>query len=186
MSITPSNLVQGPAVLYYGAYQASEPADSAVGTAPSSGSWTDLGATDEGLTLMVNREFSELTVDQIAGIAETRLTKVDPQVKTNLAEATLANFSKAMNGGTVTTSGSYATYDPSETEADFTPTYFALIVDGWAPGSSKRRRVILRKCLFIENIEAKWAKDGKFMYPVTIRAHYISSSTKTFHIVDAL
>lgn len=186
MSVTGTNLVQGPAIIYYGAYQATEPADSAVASAPSASAWTDLGGTDEGLTLSIGREFSELTVDQVLYVIATQPTKVDPQIKTNLAEATLANLGYAMNGGTVTTSGSYRTYDPDITEANFQPTYFALIVDGWAPGSAKRRRVICRKCLSIETIETAYKKDGKFMYPVTFRVHYIDSSTKPFHIVDAI
>jgi|SRR6185369_956925 len=184
MGVTGSNLVQGPAILYYGAYQAAEPADSAVATAPAS-AWSDLGGTDDGITLSIGREFSELSIDQVLYIIATQPTKVDPVIKTSLAEATLANFAKAMNGGTVVTSSGYSTYDPDITEANFQPTYFALIVDGWAPGSAKRRRVIARKCLSIESIESAYKKDGKFMYPVSMRVHYIDSSTKPFHIVDA-
>lgn len=185
MSTTPSNLVQGPAVIYYGEFGATEPADSAVGSAPSSGTWTDLGATDEGVNLNIGREFSELTVDQVLYVVATQPTKIDPQIKTNLAEATLDNLKKAMNGGTIVTSSGWSSLDPDITEANFQPTYFALIVDGWAPGSAKRRRVIARKCLSIDPIESAWKKDGKFMYPVAFRIHYVSSSTKPFHVVDA-
>lgn len=185
MSSNPANLVQGPAVIYYGAYQATEPADSAVGTAPSSAAWTDFGGTDEGLTLSIGREFSELTIDQVLYVMATQPTKVDPQIKTNLAEATLTNLSKAMNGGTVTTSSGWSSYDPDITENNFQPTYYALIVDGWAPGSAKRRRVIVRRALSIESIEAAFKKDGKFMYPVTWRAHYVSSTVAPIHVVDA-
>lgn len=186
MSVTGPNLVQGPATLYYGLYQAVEPADSAVNSAPSVSAWTDLGGTDEGLTLSIGREFSELTVDQVLYVIATQPTKVDPQIKTNLAEATLANLAIAMNSGTVTTSASYKTYDFESQENNFQPTYFALLIDGWAPGSAKRRRMIARKCLSIESIESAFKKDGKFMYPVTFRSHWVDSSTKPIHVVDAI
>lgn len=182
---TPDNLVQGPAVIYIGAYQATEPADSAVGTAPSSGAWTNLGGTDEGLTLSIGREFSELTIDQVLLVMATQPTKVDPQLKTNLAEATLANLERVMNGGTVVTSSGWSSYDPDITEGNFQPTYRALIVDGWAPGAAKRRRIIARRILSIESIESAYKKDGKFMFPVTWRLHYVSSTVTPMHIVDA-
>jgi len=171
--------------VYYGAYGATEPTDSNVTASPSAGIWTDLGGTSEGLTLTINREFSEMSVDQVLYVIESRPTKIDPQVKTSLAEATLANLSKAMNGGTVVTSSGYSTYDPDVTENNFQPTYYALLLDGWAPGSAKRRRVIVRKALSIESIETAWKKDGMTLIPATWRAHYIDSSTKPFHIVDA-
>lgn len=185
MSVTGSNLVQGPAQIYYGAYQAAEPTDANVSASPSAGVWSDLGGTQEGLTLTWNREFSELSVDQVLYVMGSMPTKVDPQVKTSLAEATLANLNKAMNGGTVVTSSGYSTYDPDTTENNFQPTYFALLIDGWAPGSAKRRRAIIRKALSIESIESAWKKDGMFLIPVTFRAHYVDSSTKPIHVVDA-
>lgn len=185
MSVTGSNLVQGPAQIYYGAYGATEPADSNVSSSPSAGVWSDLGGTQEGLTLTINREFSEMSVDQVLYVMESRPTKVDPQVKTSLAEATLTNLKYAMNGGTITTSSGYSSYDPDITENNFQPTYFALLVDGWAPGSAKRRRAIIRKALSIETIESAWKKDGQFLIPVTFRVHYVDSSTKPIHIVDA-
>lgn len=187
MSVTGPNLVQGPAVLYVGDFEATEPADSAVNSAPSSSAFTDVGGTDEGLTLAIGREFSELSVDQILYIIATQPTKVDPQIKTNLAEATLANLAIALNGGTVTTSGSYRTYDfANASDANFQPTYKCLIVDGWAPGAAKRRRIIARKCLSIESVESAFKKDGKFMYPVTFRVHYVSSTVTPIHVVDAI
>jgi hypothetical protein len=186
MSVTSSNLVEGPAVLYYGAYGATEPADSAVNSAPATSAWTDLGGTNEGLTLSIDREMSEMTVDQVLYVVATQPTKIDPKIKTTLAEATLANLAIVLNEGTVATPGSYRTFDPPTTEASFQATYYALIVDGWAPGTAKRRRVIARKCLSIESVEAAYKKDGQFVFPATWRIHYIDSSTKPFHIVDAI
>lgn len=186
MSVTGPNLVQGPATIYYGLFAAAEPADSAVNTAPSVSAWTDLGGTDEGLTLAINREFSELSVDQLLYDVGTQPTKVDPQIKTSLAEATLANLAIVLNQGSVTTSGSYKTYDFQSQENNFQPTYFALIVDGWAPGSAKRRRIIARKCLSVESVESAYKKDGKFVYPATFRVHWVDSSTAPIHVVDAI
>lgn len=186
MAIDITNLVQGPARVYYGAYGATEPADSAVGSAPSSPTWTDLGATEEGLTLTTNREHSKRNVDQVLWPVDSIPTDVDVQFKTSLAEATLTNLSYALNSGTVTTSASYETYDPDYSELDFQPTYYALIFDGPAPGSSKRRRVIARRVLAIDTVESKYVKDAGLVYTVTWRAHYIDSSTAPIHYVDEL
>ncbi len=64
MAITATALVQGPGYLFRGAFGATEPADSAVGTTPPASSWTDVGATTDGVTLEVEQEFNQLRVDQ--------------------------------------------------------------------------------------------------------------------------
>lgn len=184
MSVTPTNLIQGPATLYWGLYQAVEPLDASVNGSPATSAWTDLGGTTDGLTLSLNREFSELSVDQIIDVVERRQTKRDVQVKTNLAEATLENLKIALNGGTITTNVGNKTYDPDISNSGLQPTYFALIADGWAPTPGKRRRVIMRKCLSIANVEGVYKKDGQFVWPVTFGIHYVDSTTKPIHIVD--
>lgn len=183
MSVNGANLVQGPAVLYIAAFGATEPLDSAVGSPPTS-AWTDLGGTTDGVTLTWNREFSALTVDQILYTMATQPTGIDLQVKTNLAEATLQNLERILNGGTLTVSASYSSYEPEVQAGNFQPVYSALIVDGWAPGAAKRRRVIMRKVLAIDNIESAYKKDGMFVYPTSFRVHYVSNAITPFHIVD--
>lgn len=188
MPVTTANLIAGPATLYIGAYGATEPADTAVNSTPATSAWTDLGATQDGLTLAVNMEFFELEVDQVIWVMERRNSKIDPRVKTNLAEATLENFKYAMNSvGTAASGSGYKSFVPDVANSATQPTYVALIVDGWAPmvsGAGKRRRVILRKCLQMGNIETAYKKAGQTLFPVEFGIHYIDSSTTPLKIID--
>ncbi len=190
MPVTATNLIAGPGTLYTGAFGATEPADSAVNTTPSASTWTDVGGTQDGVSLNAEREFFELEVDQIVDVPGRRLTKRDLQVVTNLAEPTLDNLVIVLNGGTKTASAAYATYDPDDTVAATQGTYRALLFDGYAPqsvaGATMRRRVVVRKVLSIENVESAYKKDEMTLFPVTFAAHYVSSSIKPFRIIDQL
>jgi hypothetical protein len=179
MPVVTTNLIQGPAVLWAGIFGVTEPAT--VATAPGVG-WTDVGGTQDGVTLSVEMEFSELAVDQLVDIPGQRLTKRVPKIKTNLAEATLANLAIALNelAGTVVT----GKFTPSFGATVFNPNYAALMLDGIAPGGFKRR-IILRKGLQIGNVEASYKKDGQFFWPVEFAGHYVSSSIAPFSIEDA-
>jgi len=188
MAVTATNLLAGAGTLYTGAFGAAEPTDPNVNTTPSASTWTDTGGTMDGLTVNINREFLELEVDQIPDVAGRRLTKRDIQLATNLAEATLANLKTALNGGTVTVSGAYSTYDPDSSIAAFQPTYTALLFDGFAPataaGAIMRRRVVVRKTLSVDDVETPYKKDAQTVYPVNFAAHYVSSVILPFRIID--
>ena len=179
MPVTSTNLIQGPATLYVGIFGATEPAT--ISAAPATG-WTDVGGTTDGVTLSVELEFAELNVDQLVDLAGQRITKRVAKVKTNLAEATLANLAVALNE----LAGSVATnkFTPSNGLTAFTPNYAAILVDGLAPGGFKRR-VIVRKCLQIGNVETNYKKDGQTLFPVEFASHYVSASIAPFSWEDA-
>lgn len=183
MAIDTTNLIAGPGTLWTGAFGASEPTDASINAAYSGSAFTDVGATQDGVTLNQEREFFELEVDQTIDTPGRRQTKRDLKITTNMAEPTLANLAIAMNGGTVTASGSYSTYDPDDTTAATQPTYKAILFEGWAPRGF-RRRVIARKALSVENIESPYKKDGQTLWPVTFACHYVSPSIKPFRIID--
>ncbi|HEY6013255.1 MAG TPA: hypothetical protein VIU37_04590 [Candidatus Limnocylindrales bacterium] len=186
MATTSSNLVQGPADLYTATFGATEPADSAVASVPSASTWHDVGGTLEGTTLTVTQEYAELVVDQLVDIPERRLTKRELTVASRMAEPTLDNFILALNGGTVTASAAYSSYDPDTASSVTQPTYKALMVDGWAPGTAMRRRLITRKALSVEAIETAWKKEDQSALSVTWASHYVSSVIKPFRLVDQL
>jgi hypothetical protein len=183
MSVTTTNLIQGPATLYVGLFGAAEPADAAVNAIPAASAWTDMGATDGGVKLTVNQTYSVLNVDQIVDNPERRLTSREVSVQTNLAEPTMANLVIALNGGTAATATGVATYDPVASASAQVPTYSALILDGVAPGNF-RRRVIVRKALNTQNVESDFKKDGQSYWTVTFSSHYVSTSIKPFRIID--
>ena len=192
MSVTVTNLISGPGELYTGAFGATEPADSVVGTAPlavpDDAVWTDAGATSDGVNLMIGQEFFELEIDQVIERAGSRQTKRTFDIQTNMAEVTLANLALAMNSTSgVTESGSGATaisvLEPDTTTSVSQPTYRALMFDGWAP-DSKRRRVVARKMLSNDNVEVAYKKGELTVLSVTWAGHYVSAAIKPFKIID--
>lgn len=183
MAVTTSNLIQGPGTLYHGAFGASEPSDATVGTAPSASTWTDVGGTEGGVTLSVNQEYAELIVDQLVDTPERRITKRETALATSMAEPTLSNLSLALNGGTVTASSGYSTYDPDTTTSATQPTYSALLFDGFAP-SSLNRRVVGRKMLQVDAVEAAWQKEDKTMFAGRFVGHYVSSAIRPWRLID--
>lgn len=177
MPVTTTNLIQGPATLYIGAFGVAEPAT--VATAPGAG-WVDVGGTKDGVELVVTKEFAVLEVDQIVDEVGRTVTKRLVQIKTNLAEATLINlahaFADAAPVGNV--------LEPSSDLTTFSPTYRALLLDGIAPGGF-RRRIIIRKGLSIESVASAYKKDDMTLIPVTFAGHYVSPSIKPYKIEDA-
>lgn len=188
-TITPGNLVQGPADVYYGAFGTTEPADAAVGTAPGAG-WTGIGGTQGGVNFEVDNTYDQQTVDQLIDPVGARLTKRAIQVTFKIAEATLTNLNLAMNSLMTQGSGTgYSTSDPQTTTSATQPTYSALIVDGWAPalagGGAARRRVIVRKVLSQAKVQLTYNMTGNAVYDITWTAYYVSPSIPPFHVVDA-
>ncbi|QEQ93597.1 minor tail protein [Streptomyces phage Zuko] len=187
MGVTVTNLTLGPGELFKGAFGTTEPADSEVvndmtGTTVS-GSWTDCGGTQGGITLELNQEYTELEVDQVVDIPGRRLTKREFKLNTNLAEVTLENYQLASNGGTITTGSGYRTYEPTQDDSGDTPTYSALVFDGYGP-NSKRRRVIARRVLNTATVGQEYMKDSQTLFPVEFSCHYVSKTIRPFRYID--
>lgn len=183
MAATVTQLVQGPADLWTGAFGAIEPVDTAVTTEPGAG-WTDVGGTEGGVNLTVNQEYSSLAVDQIVDNPGRRLTSREFSLSTNLAELTLDNLSLALNrNGTSTTGAGFEKFEPATGSSATQPTYSALLLDGWAP-EGVRRRIIGRKMLSTDNVAFAYSKDGQSVFAVTFSGHYVSTAIKPFAVID--
>lgn len=178
MSVTSTNLIQGPATIYAGAFGAEEPAT--VDTAPGV-DWTDLGGTRDGVELIIAKSYAVLSVDQIVDEIGRTVTERKVSVKTVLAEATLANLARVVNE-TAPTAG---VFTPDTGLAAFSPEYQAILLDGIAPGGF-RRRVIVRKVLSIDSVGTAYKKDGQTVFPVTFAGHWVSSSVAPFVVTDAV
>ena len=181
-------VIMGAAKLYVGAYGAAEPADVDVNVVPQASAWTDTGFTNDGISIMINQAFANMTVDQIADIIGRKMTERDIQVKANLAEATLENLTYALNSGTITTGSGFKLYTPVFDGTELQPVYRSIILDGLAPASAlgvtKRRRLILRRVLSIENVETAYKKGDMTLVPITFGCHYVDTTTAPFKIVD--
>lgn len=188
MGVVASNLIAGPGDVYRGTFGATEPLDSAVGSAPATGTWTDMGGTQEGVTFNVGQEFQELSVDQVTDRVESRRTSRSITIGTSLAEPTLDNFQWVLNGGTIATGTGFRTYVPDSATGSTQPSYAAMIFDGWAPmvsNQARRRRIVTRKILNVEGVEFSYTKDGQTLFPVSLQLHYVSASIELFKIIDA-
>lgn len=184
MGVTASNLIQGPATLYAAVFGSAEP--TTVATTPAA-PFADLGGTQDGVELGIADDYSVLSVDQIVYEIARRRTNRVLTVKTNLAEATLANLALAINN----TAPAAVTGPPATnllTLDDglnaFAPQYTAIILDGIAPGGF-RRRFIMRKCLSTDSVATSYKKDGQTLIPVTFTGHWVSSSIAPLAITDA-
>lgn len=177
MTVTSTNLIQGPATLWWGAFGVTEPVS--VATAPGAG-WTDLGGTKDGVELSIADEYSVLEVDQIIYEVERRRTKRVVTIKTQLAEATLENLARAINN----TQPASSALTADDGLAAFAPSYGAVLLDGIAPGGF-RRRAIVRKVLGTDAVASAAKKDGQTLIPVTFTGHWVSASIRPFVITDA-
>lgn len=188
MSVTTTNLIQGPATLYSGLVGAVEPTDALVGTAPGAG-WTDVGGTTGGVTLTVNLTLAEYDVDQVLDVVGDVITARNVTIATNLAEATLLNLAKVLNvADAAVTSGTTPagpTLEPVSDVTAFTPVYRAYILDGLAPGGF-RRRVIVRRAIQTAAAALPHSPSAQTVIPATFRSTYVTASVKPFKIVDQI
>lgn len=183
MTVTVTDLIEGPATLYYGVFGAAEPLDTEVNGTPAASAWTDLGATQGGVKVSINQTYTEMEVDQIIDIAGSRLTKRVVMITTNLAQPTLDNLARVMNTTAPVTGAGFKKLEPSGDTSATQPAYSAILLDGYAP-NTKKRRVILRKTLSTEALDSEYKKDGMTLLPSGWKAHYVSSSIKPFAIID--
>lgn len=187
MSVTTANLVLGPATFYVGLFgSVTEPADTAVNLTPAASSgFTDAGGTSGGVNLEISPKFSDLEVDQIVDVLGSRLTSREMMITTSFAEVTLANLTTALNNLTSAATGAgYSALDLTSPSSASQPTYAALLIDGWAPSSPFRRRLLVRKVLSTAKTGLAYTKDKQTLIPVTFKAYYVSSGTSPIHIVD--
>src|SRR3546814_14008854 len=92
--------------------------------------------------------------------------------------------SLASNGGTISTGSGFKAYDPTQDNSGATPTYKALIFDGFGPNSLKRR-VFARRVLNVATVGQEYMKDSQLLFPVEFSCHYVSTSIRPFRYVDA-
>jgi len=187
MAVTVTNLTLGPGELFRGEFGAAEPTDTEINTdmsaVASAADWADMGGTQGGITLELNQEYTELEVDQVVDIPGRRLTKREFKINSNLAEPTLENFQLAANGGTITEAAGSRAYEPSMDDSGDTPTYSALVFDGYGPNSLKRR-VIARRVLNVASVGQEYMKDSQTLFPVEFSCHYVTKAIRPFRYID--
>lgn len=190
MTITASNVLGGAAELYHGDFGAVEPLSTAVTDALDPLVWTDFGATSGGLNKTVERDFYDLTADQVPEPLGTRLINKVTTLSTSLAEITLENLARAWGDDPddITTGGTgptaYKELVPAAIDPGEEPNYHALILRGWGP-NRKRRLVILRKVLSVASVGTEYKRDGQTFIPVNFKCFWVSASLRPIRIIDS-
>lgn len=182
------SLVLGPGSIYLADFGAVEP--TTPGT-PDPLVWSDLGGLLGGVDLDIAQEYKITEFKQMPDVISRRVTKRTLKVKTELAEATLQALVYALNEdpATRTTGTGYVAFAPTITASRASAlTYRAILIRGWAPGytgsQQKRRTLILRKGISMDNVSISYTKSGQATYTVTWTCHYVSSSIAPFFVVD--
>lgn len=185
MAGTVDNLIMGTGYLYSGAVGATEPADTAVGSVPSSAAWTDVGYTRDGVALVHTPTYTMLEVDQEVDNIAARLTSRTFVVKTNMAEPTLEKLKFSFNNeSTISTGAGYKSIQLDSRDEAVQPSYTALIFDGFAPGVDKTRRVIVRRAANLGATELAYKKDEMTILSVEFTAFATTDGTRPVKIVD--
>jgi hypothetical protein len=190
MTSTPGNIVTGAGKLYVAAFGAVEPADSSMSpySPPDTSVWRDVGSTTGGIVWEDDLPVTDLTVDQFLGpvagayVAGTALSTITVV----MAESTLDNYAVALNSLVTRNSGTgWASAEAVAASLPPVPTYAAVMVDGWAPGGSFRRRMIGRKCLAKAKVQNTVAQDGKINgVAATWTLYEVSETTPRWKRID--
>lgn len=184
-------LVLGPACVYIGAYGAPEPTSGSVASTPDPTYWTDIGGLLGGVDILIENEWKTVDFTQVPNQTFRRLTRRRMSAKTEMAEITLANLVRALNDqdAQITAGAGYNEFTPTQDVSEGTPlNYRAVIIQGWAPGftgsRSKRRSIIMRKCLSIDNVVVNYHKDDQSTFTVTWSVHYAGEGIAPFRVTD--
>jgi hypothetical protein len=184
------SLVMGPATIYVADFDSPEPLDAEIATVPSDDYWMDIGTTLDGVVLNVAHEFESPEVMQEPLRTASRLKRRHLTVDLAMAEPTLTNMLYALNSGSLESGAGYSSYSPPFLDRATPLTYRAVMIDGWAPGFSettgqhRRRRVILRKCLSVDDANLGYTKDELTACNVKWAVHRVNGETTPFKIID--
>jgi hypothetical protein len=170
----PSAIALGPGQLYIGLLGSAEPTDLV--TAWASG-WTGLGYTFEGNKFIYQLNTAPVEVaeelDPIKNVPTGRVIKVN----FTLAEITITNLKRALNGGTVTTAGGVVIFDPPAFGTEVRSMF------GWQSDDGQERW-IFRQCLSQGAVEADRKKGAdKAGFPFELLLEKPATGLQPFRVI---
>ncbi len=122
----------------------------------AAGAATDLGRTDGGISITVEREMKEVETDQDYGPVAAKETKRKIKLKLKLAEATLANLALAFNLPTTAVAAGVLRLGSVDADGENNRCMY-LYLDGPAGAT---RAIWLPKCVITGNAEHAYKKDA--------------------------
>lgn len=176
----PTKVRVGPGILKVAPVGTAEPADltTAWGVA-----WVDLGYTEEGHTFSMSPSFEPVEVAEEIDPIRYEPGGREMSVEFALAEITALNLSRALNGGTLTTSGAGAaqitTFEPPNPGAE------VRLALGWE-ALDKSERWIWRRCLQTGDVEiARRKAPDKATIPASFMLEIVAGGLKPFKAIFA-
>jgi hypothetical protein len=185
------NVLMGPATIYAGATGVitAAPTDANVNSTPAASAWTDIGASNGGVSWTVTPKFTPLVVDQVVDNIDDRLTSRDIMVTLTLAEMTLTNLALAINTTIGATGANFGTLEPNYGPFASQTLKTSFLIDGFAPVSGSapanaRRRLYIPRAQQTGKVEWLSAKDKEQGILLTLKAYYVSTTVSPVHITD--
>ena len=110
-TITPAAIKSGPGIIYWAPLATTIPTFAAAGSKVTATwtSWTQAGATDDGITYTESASTEDINVAESLYPVRTVTTGKSGRVAFNMSHVDALNWKVAMNGGTITVTGTGAT-----------------------------------------------------------------------------
>lgn len=178
---TASNVIVGYANMWIAPSGTAAPAvGSTVGTAvfaTPSGSWTNIGFTEGGVTLNVDRKVDEIHVEEQTTPVLIAPDTVDVTIDVTFAEDTIANMQSAYGGGTITSVAASASV-PGQSILTLADALTTLAV--WFTGANSfgfQRGVYIPQMISAGKVKTDYKRaKAPRMYPATFTAVCAMSS----------
>lgn len=165
---TPSAVKVGPGLLYYTFITTPEPVDLTTPWATVDPLWLPFGYTDDGSSFMFDQTFEDIEVAEEFEPIDSMQTKRVTKASFAVAEMTYANLVLALNGATVTASGSGANH--IQTVVPPVVGNVTRIKLGWEAQDHKERWVF-HECLQTGSVEiARKKAPNKATIPMEFQA----------------
>jgi hypothetical protein len=185
-AITTPNILVDPGFLFWAPLGSAEPTHAATASKFSDVwpvAWLQLGATAEGSTFSYETSVEPITVAELFDPVKYSTTGRTGSLSFALAEWSLTNMKRALNGGTITTTGTGATSVNSYVLP--TPGQEVRAMLGWE-SSDATVRVIVYQALSSGTIETAFQKAPDFArIPFTFNMEIPSGSTQPFKLLTA-
>jgi len=189
-----SDIIVSPATIWYAPVGEALPNANSVGAGAAwGGNWLSLGYTLESITLTMETEQFDLTVEQLTVPVRTIRVATDIMLKTKLAEFTGTNLKLATDGTLTTTAPGPAQVGMTTVVVDATKTdvsLFAFGIEGVRVSDLNARlpvRLFCPRASMTLSGDVEFAKGAGVGIPITIKALADSSTgtALTIHNVTA-
>jgi len=185
-AITTPNLLTDPGFLFWAPLATTIPANTVVGSKFTDSwpvGWLQLGATVEGSTLSYDLNVEAITVAELFDPIKFPTTGRTGTLSFALAEFSMTNLKRAMNGGTITVTGTTTTTMSSY--AFPTPGQEARAMLGWESADATVR-IVVPQAISSGTVEMAFQKAPNFAsIPTTWNMEIPSGSSQPFNIYTA-